>query len=106
MQVQEMNDSTIIRMVNPAGDVTEINDSRFGLRTPDVDHAVYVPQEAQEAMEKAGFRRRELTNAEKLRRISDLAADLDEPDRIAIQSAISSQSLLVWRAMQAANAPA
>jgi hypothetical protein len=90
---------SLVRIVG-TGDCTEINATRFGRIVPDADNAIRVPQECVVDCEKAGFRRRELTTNEKLLRISDLASDLPEPDRIAIQTAISSQQLLVWRAMR------
>jgi hypothetical protein len=108
-KVYEMTKENLVRMVDESHSTTEINDSRLPLQTVGPDGVAYATVECVPAFEKAGFRVRELTNAEKIRRISDLAAELDEPDRIAIQSAITAQSLLVWRerqARQAAVAPA
>jgi hypothetical protein len=88
----------------PAPQTTEYND-RNGLFSAHDDGKFYLPPDSVPDAIKVGFRVCELTTNEKLMRISDLAADLPEAERIAIQAAISSQQLLVWCALRPDLAP-
>ena len=57
----------LVRMVNPAGDVTEVNDLRLDhIVVPDADGAVYVPRECVQEFMKTGFLVQELTRDELL----------------------------------------
>jgi hypothetical protein len=85
----------LIRMVNPAGDVTEVNDSRLDhIVVPDADNAVYVPQHVVEAFMKTGFRVQELTQDELLQRVVAAIRMLDEGEtRTALLAAVTVDQL-------------
>jgi hypothetical protein len=86
-----------VRMISP-GNVTEVNFSAYGLFHPMDDGSFAIPEAMVGEAMKANLTVRELTNAEKLARIMDIAADLDEPNRIAIVAAISARQLTVGSA--------
>lgn len=85
----------LIRMT-PAPQTTEYNDHN-GAFTAHDDGKFYLPPDSVPEAIKAGFRVCELTNDERLARIVDIAADLDEPDRIAILGALTARQLVVGR---------
>ena len=85
----------LIRMVNPAGDVTEVNDSRLDrIVVPDADGAVYVPRECVEAFQKTGFQVQELTQAERIGRVISAIRELDEGEtRTALLAAVTADQM-------------
>jgi hypothetical protein len=96
----------LVRMVNPAGDVTEVNDSRLDhIVVPDAFGAVYVPQEVVADFMKTGFRVQELTQAELLSRVTDAIGELDDgPMRTALFAAITSTQLTTTGAVTSSDA--
>jgi hypothetical protein len=85
----------LFMMVNPAGDVTEINDSRLDhIVIPDADGAVYVPQEVVVDFMKTGFQVQELTQDELLQRVVAAIRDLAEGEtRTALLAAVTTDQM-------------
>ena len=97
------NSPKLVRMT-PAPLTTEYND-QWGLYTAHDDGKFYLHPDSVPAAIKVGFRPAPLSQSDRLGRVMDAIADLDDgADKAALNAAFGAQQLLVWRARQARQA--